>query len=108
MAKADNRQIEALINQHQPGLLKTLDPAKRTQVVELLNKVAAENQFQLTQTEIRQHSGPLPPADELQRYGQVVRDGAERIMTMAEAQQQHRMQLEKTVISSQQAQSVTG
>lgn len=108
MAKAEDRQIEAFINQQQPGLLKTLDPTKRNQVVELLGKVGIRNQLQLTQTEIRQHSGPLPPADELQRYGQVVRDGAERIMTMAEAQQQHRMQLEKTVVSSQQAQSAAG
>jgi uncharacterized membrane protein len=45
-------------------------------------------------------SGPLPPPELLGRYNDVIPNGAERIMQMAEKQQEHRQGLEKTVITS--------
>jgi uncharacterized membrane protein len=43
-------------------------------------------------------SGPLPPPNLLKQYNEVVPNGAERLMKMAETQQAHRQELEKTVV----------
>ncbi len=42
-------------------------------------------------------SGPLPPPEILARFEQAVPGSAGRIMTMAETQQKHRIDVEKTV-----------
>lgn len=39
---------------------------------------------------IEHHSGPLPPPEILRQYDEIVPDGAERIMAMAEKEQAHR------------------
>ena len=41
------------------------------------------------------YSGPLPPADEFNKYALEVKDAPERILKMAENQQKHRMRLER-------------
>lgn len=52
--------------------------------------------------------GPLPPPEILAHYNEVVKDGAERIMKMAENQATHRMTLENKAITSQLSQSMKG
>jgi len=47
----------------------------------------------------RQFSGPLPPPEILVRYNDGIPNGAERIMVMAEKQQDHRIYLEGFVIT---------
>lgn len=42
--------------------------------------------------------GPIPPPQLLEQYGKVIPNGAERIMAMAESQQQHRQSLESAVV----------
>ena len=44
-------------------------------------------------------SGPIPPPNLLARYNEVVPNGAERIMAMAERQSSHREGLEKQVLA---------
>jgi len=44
-------------------------------------------------------SGPLPPPGLLAKYNEVIPDGAERIMAMAERQSAHREALEAKVIA---------
>ena len=45
------------------------------------------------------YSGPIPPAHELRQYEKVLAGSADRILKMAEKQQQHRHKLEeKTVV----------
>jgi uncharacterized membrane protein len=44
------------------------------------------------------HSGPLPSADMLRKYNEVLPGAAERIFNMAERQSEHRMVLERTVV----------
>ena len=56
---------------------------------------------QLTITEETQtltYSGPLPPAAELERYNNIIPNGADRIMKMAEEQSKHRQAMERTTI----------
>jgi uncharacterized membrane protein len=43
-------------------------------------------------------SGPLPPPELLAKYNDVIPNGAERIMAMAEEQAHHRQALEKIVV----------
>ncbi|MDG6896717.1 hypothetical protein A6A19_01580 [Actinobacillus delphinicola] len=40
-------------------------------------------------------SGPLPPTSELQRYNQVIPNGADRIMQLAEKEQENRYAIPK-------------
>ncbi len=56
----------------------------------------------------RSHSGPLPDAETIIQYNSVIPEGADRIMRMAEKQQEHRMNIENLVISSQSKQSNLG
>jgi uncharacterized membrane protein len=44
--------------------------------------------------------GPIPPPNVLEKYNNIIPDGAHRILTMAEQQQLHRQSMEKTVIES--------
>jgi len=62
-------------------------------------------------TAIRQASsfrGPIPPPQILKGYNEVIKDGAERIITMAEKQSNHRMQLEDHAIKEELKQSRLG
>lgn len=54
------------------------------------------------------HSGPIPHPETLQQYNDIIPEGAERIMRMAENQQAHRIEMEKTVIRRQSFQSLLG
>jgi uncharacterized membrane protein len=54
------------------------------------------------------YSGPIPPPEVLAKYNEIVQGAAERILKMAENQQNHRIELEKHVIKSQQRQSSIG
>lgn len=53
-------------------------------------------------------SGPIPPPELLKGYNEVVKDGAERIVTMAEKQSNHRMKLEDHAIREELKQSRLG
>lgn len=52
--------------------------------------------------------GPLPPPGDLELYGNIIPDGANRIMKMAENQSSHRMELEKMAMLSNVKRSITG
>lgn len=45
-------------------------------------------------------SGPLPPPEALAKFNEVVPNGAERIMAMAEIEQRHRIDYETTGINA--------
>ena len=52
------------------------------------------------QAMMRSFSGPLPPPEVLERYNQFLPGTAERIIAMAEGQHNHRIELERHVITS--------
>ena len=58
------------------------------------NKIVAKYE------EISGFSGPIPPPQILQQYNSIIPDAAERIIRMAEKQSDHRMDLERKVVSS--------
>jgi uncharacterized membrane protein len=49
-------------------------------------------------TEASAFAGPIPPPELLKKYNEIIPDGANRILEMAERQSAHRIELEKTVI----------
>jgi uncharacterized membrane protein len=53
-------------------------------------------------------SGPIPPPELLEKYNDIIPEGANRIMLMAEKQQDHRMGLENRVIDGNLKQSSLG
>jgi uncharacterized membrane protein len=69
-------------------------------------------QDELAQQVIRsiraEYSGPLPPPSALEHYNNIIPNGAERIMAMAEQQSRHRQELEKLALSTDSRNSLLG
>ncbi len=74
-------------------------------------KPEPENVIQaVVRAEVRRafFSGPLPPPEALDRYNEIVPGAADRIIKLAEDQQKHRHQQEKTVIESNTQNATSG
>jgi uncharacterized membrane protein len=56
----------------------------------------------------RLHQGPLPDPHTLKQYNEIIPNGADRVMKMAENQSAHRIEIEKIVINSQTKESKRG
>ncbi len=93
------KKFEQLFEAAAPGLLKSIPQDKRPALMRA--------SYQVTEMMVY-HQGPLPDAETLARYGEIIPQGADRIMKMAENQSDHRIGLEKTVIASQQALAARG
>jgi uncharacterized membrane protein len=63
-------------------------------------KESNNQRVSLIRGESHYFTGPIPPAIELAKYNDVIPDGANRIMLMAEQQAQHRIECEKKVITN--------
>lgn len=92
------------INQLIQRISATPDAEQRKKLMEHLPESAhvklmiAESRF----------AGPLPPADQLQKYEEVMPGAADRIFKMAEDQAHHRQEMEATVIKSNSRDSMLG
>jgi len=89
-----------------PGFVRKLNKLQREQLANALFSV--QKSYSVSIQHETHHSGPLPSPDTLQQYNEVIPNGAERIMVMAEAQSEHRKSLEAKVIESQTRQSERG
>lgn len=63
-----------------------------------LTKPNSQNAVRIQRTEL--YAGPLPPPDTLAKFEQILPGAADRILKQAEAQTQHRIEIEKKVIDS--------
>lgn len=65
---------------------------------QILNEVPKEIKFQILRHRVTQHmhAGPLPPPEYLRDYNDIIPGAAERIMAMAETEQKHTHQMDKT------------
>ena len=52
----------------------------------------------ISRTEARAFSGPIPPPELLAKYAEIIPNGADRILKMAENQSIHRQYVEKWVV----------
>ena len=78
-----------------------------------MSQQLSQQPHSLTHQEIRgiirqEYSGPLPPPDAIQKYDEIIPNGAERIMAMAEKQSEHRQQLEKKALDTDSRNSLLG
>ena len=90
--KEQPKTLAELIQEASPEALNAIPSGERTK----LAKVTIE------QTRFSYRSGMLPEPAELAAYNAIIPQGADRIMKMAEAQSAHRIDLERTVVGSQQ------
>jgi uncharacterized membrane protein len=95
------KQVEQQLIKVNPTIFKGLNNEKKNEIVRTFLRV--EQTIELTH-----HSGPLPPPEVLQKYNSAIPNGADRIMIMAEKQQEHRFELEKSTIKEQLSQSKRG
>lgn len=79
-----------------PGLFNGIPKDRAKQIVQ---RVAVS---------IKSHSGPLPDAETLAQYNEIIPDGANRIMIGFEKQLEHRISIENVVIRSQANQGLRG
>lgn len=94
-------EIREELEEINPHVFDGLDEIKRGEVLQTVSRMT----LRVTQSH---HSGPLPSAETIIKYDAVIPNGADRIMIMAEKQQDHRMAMEKKAISSQLNQSLVG
>lgn len=77
-----------------------LTPEEQEQLQELLERSGRDLQESILMQRMTV-SGPLPPPQVLQQYGEVLPDAPERIVTMAENEQKHRHQVESNALQGQ-------
>ena len=80
--------------------LTELEPAIPEQVINVIEK-----ELRIIE---KKFSGPLPPPETLKIYNEVIPNGADRIMQMAEKQSEHRQALEKKALKTDSRNSVLG
>ncbi len=95
----DLQEVEKYLQSINPRIFEGVNKKKKEELLK---------SFSFTLIQSKSHSGPLPAPETLQEYNEMIPNGAERIMKMAENQQLHRHELEKTVIPGQVNQSRNG
>jgi len=96
--KAPPQTLEEVLKEKAPDVLKDIPVSKRGVLA----------QVKIERHEISLRAGPLPDPSELAAYNQVIDNGADRILKMAEAQSAHRIRIEVCVVQSQQRQAFIG
>ena len=88
-----------------PPVPDAADEQTSSDILEILERLPAGFSFR-ARTSIR--SGPLPPADEMEKYEAVLPGAADRIVKMAEGQANHRAELETEALRQEGQRSRTG
>lgn len=99
-------ELRQALEETDPGFIKRLNREERERLAKALFRI--ESSYSVSIQHETHHSGPLPAPETLSQYNDIIPNGAERIMMMAESQSEHRKSLEKTVIASQTKQSERG
>jgi uncharacterized membrane protein len=80
--KADAVDFLEVLTKQNPQIFNGLDKKKRDQIVQAITVSFMQVQ--------KSHSGPLPDAETLEHYARIIPNGAERVMVMAEKEQEFR------------------
>lgn len=93
---ADNKKQKEVVRPDVEKVLASIDPDKRNVIVSAM-------------VEMRQtFSGPLPRPADFKAYKEVLSNAPERILLMAEKQQQHRIDSEERIIKADIRESIFG
>lgn len=90
-------KIEKKLVEVDPKVFEGISKQKKQQIIK-----------SLVITMHKTHIGPLPDPETLTGYSNLIPDGANRIMLMAEKQLEHRMRMENKVVGGQMIQSNIG
>lgn len=93
---ADNKKQKEVVRPDVDKVLASIDPDKR--------KVIVSAMVEMRQT----FSGPLPRPADFKAYKEVLSNAPERILLMAEKQQQHRIDSEERIIKADIRESIFG
>src|SRR5437016_975506 len=96
--KEHPKTLAELMQEKAPEILEAIPVGERPKLAEVT----------IEETRISYRSGMLPEPSELAAYNAIIPNGADRILMMAEAQSAHRIDLERTVVGSQQGQEQRG
>jgi uncharacterized membrane protein len=85
-------------------------PVAENQVIsaEVVGNTNAPSRLLEREVSVVWQEGPLPPAEEIAKYNQIIPNGADRIMAMAEKEQAHRQAIESMVVKSVSSQNERG
>jgi len=102
--KTNNTTSDSALHKIEEELLK-VDPS----ALQGINKQQKDRIIRTVSViQHKSHSGPLPDIETLRGYSELIPDGANRVMIMAEKQLEHRIAIESKVVSSQMKQSNRG
>ncbi len=93
------KTVEKHLKELHPDLFEGVGKDKKAQILQSIS-------YTLLQS--KSHSGPLPDPATLKEYNELISNGAERIMEMAEKEQFHRHKNEVKIIDSKLSQSKKG
>lgn len=85
-------------------------PAQEAEVLTIIESLPKEKQKVIIQAlhYSQQHSGPLPSAEVIKVYAEVIPNGGDRLMANVETQSTHRIDIEKVGVRRTFNQSSTG
>jgi uncharacterized membrane protein len=111
--ESSSSQLPVATIQPQKESPKSLEQIIQEKAPEVLKDIPGEKRQVLAQVKIEEHrfemrASPLPDPAELAAYNQIIPNGADRILKMAEQQSAHRISIEKIVITGQQSQAFIG
>lgn len=95
--KGSLANVEKRLKELHPDLFDGIPQQKKQQIIK-----------SMVVTMHKTHSGPLPDPETLAAYSEIIPNGAQRIMLMAEKQLEHRMRMEQKVVNGQMMQSNLG
>lgn len=98
--QTDQNKIPERLPEEIERIINFLPEDKKEEALKVITSLSIE-----TSSAFR---GPLPPPSVLADYNDIINDGAERIMKMAENQSGHRIELEKHAIKEELKQSRNG
>lgn len=83
-------------HRHQKHQKSNASNELKPEVAEVLNSMPKGQRKELVQALVQsRHSGPLPDAETIRVYAEVIPDGGDRLMTTVEKQLEHRLAAEK-------------
>ena len=98
----------AEVAQEKENVLQSLQPEEAEMILEELTDETRTAVLRKVSVEQMSYSGPIPPPSEMAKYNDVIPNGADRIMTMAENQSNHRQSLESSVVKAKNIDSRLG
>jgi uncharacterized membrane protein len=113
MSDAESHPNSNLVPAAQSQPDRPIAETVKEQAPDILDAIPSEKpeppaSFKYERHEISMRSAPLPDPKELAAYNQIIPNGAERILKMAENQSAHRIEIEKIAVKSQQRQGFCG